>query len=236
MKKKILVATLAISMAFAGVASAASLWGTYKGNQIIRLTVNGNPVKVSDVPALSYQGRTMVPVYLLQQAGVNYKWDGKNQTVNITKTPDSAQDVKDLVTVSDYYNSLASLGDQIRGLSEHLRLVYEANKYGYDYTFDYKMFNDIIDTYNAANKESGTISATLKLYDKDLTTILNNYAESLEEFKNAFIQLDNYIQTNNQNYAMNYTDSANNAFDTAHDGTLLAINSYKAVINMILAP
>lgn len=64
--------------------SAAGLWGTYKGNNIIRLTVDGSPVKVSDVPAMSYQGRTMVPIYLLQQAGVSYTWDQENQTVNVS--------------------------------------------------------------------------------------------------------------------------------------------------------
>lgn len=33
---------------------------------------------------MSYQGRTMVPIYLLQQAGVSYTWDQENQTVNVS--------------------------------------------------------------------------------------------------------------------------------------------------------
>jgi hypothetical protein len=84
MKKRIILIIIS-SFMFVGVVSAASLWGTYKGNQIIKLTVDGLPVKTTDVPAISYQGRTMVPIYLLQEAGINYTWDQNNQTVNINK-------------------------------------------------------------------------------------------------------------------------------------------------------
>ncbi|WP_127532781.1 stalk domain-containing protein [Paenibacillus kobensis] len=95
MKRKIVAVFLAISLLTAGVVSAASIWGTYKGNNIIRLTVDGTPVKVSDVPAISYNGRTMIPIYLLQQAGVNYTWDGKNQTVDIQK-PAATEQVNEI--------------------------------------------------------------------------------------------------------------------------------------------
>ncbi|GIO13579.1 hypothetical protein J19TS2_31340 [Cohnella xylanilytica] len=82
MKKKVALIVVA-SMLFGGAVSAASLWGTYKGNQIIRLTLNGSPVSVSDVPAVSLNGRTMIPIYLLKQAGVSYSWDQSKQTVDI---------------------------------------------------------------------------------------------------------------------------------------------------------
>lgn len=86
MKKKVLVLTLLALFVLSGVVSAASLWGTYKGNNIIRLTIDGKAAKVSDVPVISYQGRTMVPIYLLNQAGINYTWDQRNQTVDVQKT------------------------------------------------------------------------------------------------------------------------------------------------------
>ncbi|MFB9273677.1 stalk domain-containing protein [Cohnella cellulosilytica] len=82
MKKKIILIVFA-SFMIMSVVSAASLWGTYKGNQIIRLTVDHKPINVSDVPAISYNGRTMVPIYLLKEAGISYSWDAKNQTVNL---------------------------------------------------------------------------------------------------------------------------------------------------------
>lgn len=85
MKKKVLSLAIILSVLFVGSVSAASLWGTYKGKQIIRLTVDGVPVKVSDAPAVSMDDRTMIPIYLLQQAGINYTWDQKNQTVDVKK-------------------------------------------------------------------------------------------------------------------------------------------------------
>lgn len=69
-----------------GVVSASGIWGSYKGNDIIRLTVNGKTIIVSkeDVPAISYDGRTMVPLYLLKYAGLGFSWDQATKTVNIT--------------------------------------------------------------------------------------------------------------------------------------------------------
>jgi hypothetical protein len=98
-KKKIIGLTLAGLLAVGGIAGAASMWGKYKGNTIIRLTVGGEPVKVADVPAVSYLGRTMIPIYLLQQAGVEYKWDQRTQTVDIT--PPSGGGSAELVTKRD---------------------------------------------------------------------------------------------------------------------------------------
>lgn len=85
MKKKVVILTLLFLLAVGSVVSAASVWGAYKGNNIIKLTVDGDPVIVHDVPAINYQGRTMLPIYLLQQAGINYTWDTETQTVNIKK-------------------------------------------------------------------------------------------------------------------------------------------------------
>lgn len=103
MNKKILPLVVILSLLFVGSVSAASLWGTYKGKQIIRLTVDGKPIKVSDAPAVSMDGRTMIPVYLLQQAGINYSWDQKTQTVNISSNSNSnfdpAQATNDIISL-----------------------------------------------------------------------------------------------------------------------------------------
>jgi hypothetical protein len=89
MKKKVLMSVIALFLFVMGVASGATIWGTYKGNEIIRLTVNGTTVKVTDVPAINYNNRTMIPIYLLQQAGISYTWDQKTKTVNIVTSKSS---------------------------------------------------------------------------------------------------------------------------------------------------
>ncbi|OPG91292.1 hypothetical protein B2I21_34915 [Chryseobacterium mucoviscidosis] len=80
MKKKLLVVLFA-SMLFVSGVSAASLWGTYKGNDIVRVQYNGSTVRYKDVPAMSYDGRVMIPVSMLKDLGVSYTWDQKNKTI-----------------------------------------------------------------------------------------------------------------------------------------------------------
>lgn len=107
MKRKILFLAIVGLLCMSAVVYAGSLWGQYKGNDIIRLTVNGSAVKVSDVPAINYNNRTMVPIYLLQQAGINYSWDQKNKTVDIeSSSPSSSENV---------------VGIDWRGIFGHLR-------------------------------------------------------------------------------------------------------------------
>lgn len=83
MKKKVILLSLALLIFLSGMVSAASLWGTYKGNPIIKLTVNGKEVRVTDVPAINYNDRTMIPIYLLKEAGINYTWNQSTRTVDI---------------------------------------------------------------------------------------------------------------------------------------------------------
>ena len=83
MKKKILLIAIVSSMIFGGVVSAAatSLWGKYKGNEIVRVQHNGNTVAYKDVPAISYDGRVMIPVTMLANLGISYTWDQTNKTI-----------------------------------------------------------------------------------------------------------------------------------------------------------
>jgi len=108
MKKKILLLFL-VSMLFAGVASAAGLWGTYKGNNIIKITSNGKAVAASDVPAISYNNRTMIPIYMLKELGLNFTWDEKKQTVNV-----SAPETKKATTASSSNFNLVQISKDLK--------------------------------------------------------------------------------------------------------------------------
>ncbi|MNW52750.1 hypothetical protein D3C74_302820 [compost metagenome] len=86
MKKRIIIIAMIGSMIFGGVVSAAttSLWGKYKGNDIVRVQYNGKTVTYSDVPAISYNGRVMIPVTMLGSVGVSYVWDQTNKTIQLS--------------------------------------------------------------------------------------------------------------------------------------------------------
>lgn len=111
MKKKIALLSIALMVAAAGVASAGAAWGKYKGYDIIRLTVNGKTIKAIDAPAISFNDRTMIPVYMLKDAGIRYSWDGETNTVDIKQSSTSGIDWKGIFKHLKSYNVYAlSLG------------------------------------------------------------------------------------------------------------------------------
>jgi S1-C subfamily serine protease len=124
MKKKVLLLIIA-SFMITGVVSAATLWGTYKGNQIIRISVDGVPVKVSDAPAVLMDGRTMIPIYLLNEAGIQYSWDQKNQTVNIVSqkavevVAEPKPDTLEKLTIKDIYKQSVGIIGYVDGLDNN---------------------------------------------------------------------------------------------------------------------
>lgn len=68
---------------FGGVVSAASIWGNFKGNPIIQVSVDGKVFKPTGNPAITYNKQTMIPLSVLDKAGIKYKADSKKQTLNI---------------------------------------------------------------------------------------------------------------------------------------------------------
>jgi hypothetical protein len=132
MKKKVLVLTLLALFVLSGIVSAANLWGTYKGNSIIRVTSNGNVIKPNGVPAISYQGATMVPTSILKQSGVNVTWDQKNQSLDIqgSKTTYSQNDP---VAVAKQIISLGGGGFTLTNVSGKLTaMTYFTPKSSFD--------------------------------------------------------------------------------------------------------
>lgn len=75
--KKITLLVL-ISMMVMGVVSAANVNGTYKGKPIVNVVVGGKDLVVTDAPAVIMDGRTMVPISMLKQLGVQIEWDAES--------------------------------------------------------------------------------------------------------------------------------------------------------------
>lgn len=93
MKRKIAF-VFSVLLLSCSVVSASSLHGDFEGNPIVKVTSNGQDLKIDDVPAINYKGRTMVPIYLLSQLGAETKWDDNAYSVNVkldSKTDVSTQ-------------------------------------------------------------------------------------------------------------------------------------------------
>jgi S1-C subfamily serine protease len=73
-----------ISFMFMGVVSAANLWGSYKGLPVVRVKISG-AIHKSTVPAINFNNQTYLPLNVLDKAGIKYKVDSKNQTIEISK-------------------------------------------------------------------------------------------------------------------------------------------------------
>lgn len=68
---------------FGGAAAATSFNGNFEGSAIVKLFANGKEVIASDVPAIIYKDRTVIPVYLLKQLGVNVTWHSDTYSVDV---------------------------------------------------------------------------------------------------------------------------------------------------------
>lgn len=75
---------LLVLMLFGTAAFAAN---DFQGFPIINVLVNGKPL-VTDVPAINFHGRTMLPVRAVAEAlGAELAWDGAAQTVSLKSAP-----------------------------------------------------------------------------------------------------------------------------------------------------
>lgn len=91
--KKILIILILLFTFTGGYALATSVNGQFEGNPIIKLFSGGKELTVSDVPAINYNNRTMVPIYLLNQLGIETKWNKDTYSVDI-KMPEPTPIVK----------------------------------------------------------------------------------------------------------------------------------------------
>ncbi|WP_020616357.1 stalk domain-containing protein [Paenibacillus daejeonensis] len=112
MKKKILFSVVVLLAFLGGVVSASSTWGTYRGFDIVKVFINEKPAVISDSPAINFNNRTYVPLYLLNQMGINIEWDNHTKSVNIqgrSAAPTPPSPVVPVVPVSPVTTSYPSL-------------------------------------------------------------------------------------------------------------------------------
>ncbi|MBM7564309.1 hypothetical protein JOC55_001250 [Paenibacillus sacheonensis] len=193
LKKKVISLTIAGVVALSGVVSAASMWGTYKGNDIIKITVDGRPllVKTGDVPGMSFNGRTMIPINLLKYAGVTYTWNQSTKTVDIHKT--TTEPATSSVNPSNIANNIISNGGDgvtlVKINGELTSIVYFQEKSGIDIDWKViqKILNDMVD-YNA-------VYSRVVYYNGDTTIgYIEAKTASLKKFRNDEITAEQMKQ------------------------------------------
>lgn len=146
-KRKIAAVAL-LSLLVAGTVQASGINGDFNGNPIVKLKYNGQVLPIEDTPAIVFEGRTMVPIYMLKQLGVDVTWDQETYSVDVKMPNHSSQnetkhsDIKSFL--SDVYTSAVQSGINLQkvdytidqnGLSS-LNINYEPSSNG---TADDKM-------------------------------------------------------------------------------------------------
>lgn len=92
--RSLIVVLVVVLLAGGTFAAVANPNGVFRGYPIVRVTVNGQEV-FADVPAIIFNGRTMVPVRLVSEAlGAEVGWDADKLLVSLTAPlPDSGSPV-----------------------------------------------------------------------------------------------------------------------------------------------
>ncbi|MGR6546320.1 stalk domain-containing protein [Paenibacillus tundrae] len=236
MKKKILLVVM-VSMLFAGVVSAASIWGTYKGNQIIRITSNGTALKTPDVPAISYNNRTMIPISMLGQIGVGYTWDSKNQTVDVkvsqysnsTSSNSADQKMKENVIIANNFKSLEDLGNTISLLANGYSLAYQS------VDMNYKVYETLTDANSKLNSTIDMYNTTEKnLASPIYNNILNEYYRALESFKKTDVAIVKFANSKSKTDFDSYLNNSKDGSNTAALARFQAGQEYRKYIYSVI--
>lgn len=82
--KKVFVSVVAMLLLIGGVVGAASVNGDFEGSPIIKVKSNGQVLPFEDTPAVLYNNRTMVPIYMLRNLGVKVEWIADEYAVDVT--------------------------------------------------------------------------------------------------------------------------------------------------------
>ncbi len=92
------IAGIILFLMFTGSVSAESLHGEYDGNAIIKITSGEQELMVEDVPALALDGRTVVPIYMLRELGLDVEWLAEDKTVQVNKPETENEQLKQMIT------------------------------------------------------------------------------------------------------------------------------------------
>ncbi|RJX38724.1 copper amine oxidase N-terminal domain-containing protein [Paenibacillus pinisoli] len=245
MKKKIMLLSLALMLVAIGAVSAAAKWGTFEGYNIVKLVINGKEVIPKDTPPVILKGRTMVPLSMLEQAGVKSTWDGSTYTVNVESNApvksDNEQQIINYVEAMDFYKTLDDLGVRLMDLAESLMDAYDGIIY-YDET---DTLDKCYDYYNTAAKNYNSLLKEYEAYKKLFTSIgmdtngvtkaFTLYKGALDDYSNALDYLEDIVlKPDSEALTDQFLDVFVSGHDKSTDGSIIGMQGYYKYRGLIL--
>jgi hypothetical protein len=257
MKKKILLLATML-MLIAGVVSASSLNGDYKGNPIVKVMSNGKQLESDEVPAMIYDGHTVVPISLLRQIGASVTWDANTYSVDVkfpqsttspnpttTTTPNQPLLIK-LAKVANMYKLTQDLSDRLTSHSNFLSLYFDGHNSYRTNAFTNKdatdrmgqlieHYNLVSDKYNVFKNEITDINLT------DLFNIIKMNYDAIEYYKLATSNIIDWnyyrgIYDNNksQDSFNSYLSNSNSGFTLSNQASVASSKGYDTYILRVI--
>src|SRR5690606_38730436 len=97
--KRVLIMVFVVLL-FASTVMASNKNGDYNGKPIIIMKSEGKELLVDDAPAVLMDDRTMVPIYMLRQIGLEVEWNAGEYSVDVkmpmTSTIEQSNDIVDV--------------------------------------------------------------------------------------------------------------------------------------------
>jgi predicted double-glycine peptidase len=229
---------------FAGVVSASSINGDYKGNPIVKLKSNGQVLAVEDTPAIVYEDRTMVPIYMLKKIGLNVTWDQNDYSVQVS-LPNEKTDVRQYIIASDYFVYLQDATRYISTFGSIMDNYYRTqNEKGFsanDYSILEQEYNKTQAKLDESNNKYNDIRLKVSISD---SYVAYNGIKSLEVIfaglKDAYIDLTAWKMAKYEYnygpdiYNQSYADYAKKNQDS-HNKALTLMDGLKVSYNNSIA-
>lgn len=241
MKKVVIM--LILFLFFAGVVSASSINGDYNGKPIVIMKSDGKELYVMDAPAVIMDNRTMIPIYMLRQIGLEVEWNPDEFSVNLSIPKQVSIDTDELKTyllALDYYAELRNLFN----ISTSLQFTYQLTYfYIVDNVYTVKdslervldTLNMVIDSYNNIHQEEITLKSSLQHYgvnDIYISASLNHFYNAIDYYKLAYDNL-NEFSNGDTTALVRLTNNLDLAGKENSNAYSLVNSGYDYIINVI---
>jgi hypothetical protein len=245
--KKVLLVVIMFLM-FAGVITASSINGDYKGKPIVKLKSNGQVLAVEDAPAVIMDSRTMVPISMLRQIGLGVEWNAEEYSVDVT-LPTPNNDESDLkaqiktmesnALLADMYTQMMELYDEVLSLSSTFNDVYGYILNDFEHNISLtERFDFAIKKYNSVKEyvSDSTEKTDNQLYDYEFIELAMTDIQSAidTDLRAALINLLDFEKTQTQEISDDFFNNLGLSSEKVYKHKLNIYKQYKTHINKVI--
>jgi hypothetical protein len=246
--KKKIIALAAALMMFMGVVSASSINGDYKGNPIVKVMSNGKQLESDEVPAMIYDGHTVVPISLLRQIGASVEWNTDTYSVDV-KMPvqennkdinNNGREIRKYAILADVFKLHQDLSSEIADYSTTISLYFQGESNNYNNRMSDDDLNNtlrkIIDDFNVMTSTINSIDSYIAPLSKSrLSDALQINFNAIESYKKATKNIIDWKYTRrSQTEFDSYLRNSNDGNTLARQARELSKNGYSENISYVV--